>query len=143
MTEVRQSFVVEVLPMSTTDRKPPVKPRRLSTRIEEQDDTLILNMRDAHWGSGIFLLLWLIAWTVGCVALVWVVIAQRQPFMVLFAIPFWLSWIFVAARITNSFCGRHRFILDPEGLFHEWHALIPLTRRQVPLPEIRRFRVRQ
>jgi hypothetical protein len=62
--------------------------------------------------------------------------------MILFAVPFWVSWLFVAAKLMDSLFSYHRFILDTEGLAHEWRALLSLSCHQVPLSEIRRFQVR-
>jgi hypothetical protein len=111
----------------------------LSTRIEEEGDALTLTAGDANWPAGIFMLLWLTGWTVGCVALLGAVLTQQEPFLILFAIPFWLSWIFVAACLTSVFFGRHRLVIAPEGLCYERRVLLTLAQRQVPLSEIRGF----
>jgi hypothetical protein len=128
--------------MSAFDETPPIRPRTLSARIEEEGDTLTLNVREGFRGPEVFLLLWLSAWTVGCAWLLRVVITQREPFMILFAVPFWVSWLFVAAKLMDSLFGHHRFILDSEGLAHEWRALLLRSRRRIPLSDIRRFQVR-
>ena len=72
----------------TADTEPPIRPRELSTQVEEDGDALRLTIREGEWGLGCFLALWLTGWTVGCVVLIGIVLVTKDPFAVLFALPF-------------------------------------------------------
>jgi hypothetical protein len=71
------------------------------------------------------------------------VIRIPELWLILYSIPFWIVWIPIAAIFLVALFGRHRVILDSDGLLCEWHVLLELWRRQVPLSEIRRFRERR
>ena len=114
-------------------------PRGLSAHLNEEEDRLVLVLPDTHWAMGLFLLVWFAGWTVACVCLIWVVLTQPRAFHLLFGIPFWVSWLFVAGLLVNIFWGRHRLVFDSTGLRHEWRAVIVLSQRQVPLAEVHRF----
>jgi hypothetical protein len=131
------------LPDSTPAEPPePVRPWALASRIDDDGTTLRLTMREGHWGTGLFLSLWLAGWTVGCVALIWGVLKGDQPMLILFGVPFWVSWFFVATMVANIWCGRRRLTLDRDGLLLEWDVIVPLARRWVPLAELRDVRAR-
>src|SRR5438067_1848129 len=73
----------------------PARPDRLTVDFYEGPDTLVVHKRRGG-GPSVFLLLWLIAWTVGCVALLVHVLKEPSPGMFALAVPFWASWLFVA-----------------------------------------------
>lgn len=81
----------------------PAQPRRLTVRFEQTVDRLSLTYRSRHWGRGCALLVWLIGWTVGCVYLAGEVRANPNAANVMFAVPFWSSWIFVFFVVLKSF----------------------------------------
>lgn len=118
---------------------PPVRPRQLSVQWERVGDHAELVNRRRDWATGGFLMLWLTGWTVGCVFLVGLVIAQPNLFSLLFAIPFWASWVFVASIVAHSFCQRERLVLDRSGVDFRRDVVICIHSRQAPLAEIKRF----
>ena len=89
--------------------------------------------------TGCFLLLWLTGWTVGCVMLLGMVIQQPAVTSLMFAIPFWASWIFVFCLVMNSFFRKERFELGPEGVQFVCRVIVPIRRRAVPLEELEGF----
>ncbi len=87
------------------------------------------------------MVLWLVAWTVGCVALVGMVIREPRLFSFLFAIPFWASWFFVFFTLVYMFFGREQFVLDHGGATFQRCALLPFRTRFTPLAEIHAFEI--
>ncbi|HEY2251470.1 MAG TPA: hypothetical protein VGH74_10440 [Planctomycetaceae bacterium] len=79
----------------------PVRPQRVRIDLEQAGDRLHLSYRHRELAGGIFMLLWLTGWTVGCVFLAGMVINDPQLFHFMFAIPFWASWIFVFCQVLK------------------------------------------
>ena len=117
----------------------PARPRRLKFEFEREGDRLTMTRRSREWALGLFLLLWLLGWTVGCVALAVQVFNDPQPRTLLFAVPFWSSWLFVCGLIVAAFARREEFTLDAGGVAFESRAVVTLQTRSVPLAEIHSF----
>jgi hypothetical protein len=122
--------------MSDAPEVKPARPRKLSFRFAREDDRLALRFGRRPSGAGCFLLLWLTVWTVGCVFLAGMVIKEPKVFSLLFAIPFWASWILVFCILLNQFFNREYILLDARGLSFERRVLIRLSSRRLPLEEI-------
>jgi hypothetical protein len=125
--------------MSDAPEIKPARPERLSFRFAREKDRLALRFGRRPSGSGCFLVLWLIGWTVGCVFLAGMVIREPKIFNFLFAVPFWASWIFVFCVILNQFFNREYVLLDSQGLAFERRVLIRIASRLVPLGELQSF----
>ena len=115
------------------------KPKRLTASIEKIGDLLVIRCRQRDWASGGFLVLWLSGWTVGCIFLFGMVMADPKIFNFLFAVPFWASWIFVFCILLNSFLRIESFSLDRNGASIDRRVLVTLHQRSVPLKEIHSF----
>ena len=124
-----------------TDSVPqsPARPGRLTAQFARAGDQLALSCRTGQWGAGVFLVFWLIGWTVGCVFLAGHVLQDPTLFSILFATPFWASWIFVFAKVIKNFFQRDLFMLGPEGAVFVRRALIRIQQRSVPRSEIQGF----
>ena len=118
----------------------PVKPARLTIRVVESGERLAFTHRQRQWGGGCFLLLWLTGWTVGCVFLVGVVAKDPKIQNLLFAVPFWASWIFVFCLVLTMFLQFERFAIDESGVSFVRRVIVPIHTRLVPLDEIQRFK---
>lgn len=118
----------------------PVKPARLTIRVVESGERLAFTHRQRQWGTGCFLLLWLTGWTVGCVFLVGVVAKDPKIQNLLFAVPFWASWIFVFCLVLTMFLQSERFAIDESGVSFVRRVIVPIRTRLVPLDEIQRFK---
>ena len=127
--------------MTDVAAPPPARPRKLTARYEVIGDRLRVFRRRRQWFASAFMAFWLTGWTVGCVVLAAVVIQQREAFMLLFAVPFWTSWIFVATMLVGQLLNFEEFVLDREGVWHHTRALIPLSRRKLQLWELRSVEV--
>lgn len=125
--------------MAQPDSIPPARPRVLKTAFERSGQRLELRCRNPQWGGGCFLFLWLMGWTVGCVFLASMVIQEPRLFSLLFAIPFWASWVFVFCIVMHMFFGREQLELDHRGASFQSRAVLPLRRRFVPQSEIQAF----
>jgi hypothetical protein len=123
----------------TVEDRPPIKPARLSVKLEESGSALAVRYRQRQWGSGIFLGLWLCGWTVGCVFLAYQLWMKPELFMFVFAIPFWASWLFVASLLLSMFLQDEELLLDEAGIVFTKTLLLPLSRRVIPLTELKRF----
>jgi hypothetical protein len=124
--------------MERSPRNAPERPSRLRSRFESSGSRLTIAYRRFD-AIGCFLLLWLIGWTAGCVMLLGMVIQQPAVTNLMFAIPFWASWIFVFCLVMNSFFRIERFELGPEGVQFVCRVIVPIRRRAVPLEEIEGF----
>ena len=127
--------------MIQPDSISPARPRVLKTSFERSGQHLELRCRNPQWGGGCFLVLWLIGWTVGCVFLAGMVIREPRLFSLLFAIPFWASWVFVFCMVVKMFFSREQLVLDHQGANFQSRAVLPLHRRFIPLSEIYAFDV--
>lgn len=117
----------------------PARPRRPKVTVDELGDTLRLRYRQREWGAGCFLIFWLVGWTVACVFLAGLVIREPAAFHFLFAIPFWASWFFVAAKLLGMFLQREELSLGPTGAVFLRRVLIRTKSQETPLEEIRQF----
>ena len=124
--------------MERSARDLPARPGRLRTRFELSGSRLTVQYRRSD-ATGCFLLLWLVGWTVGCVFLLRLVMAEPKLSHVLFAIPFWASWIFVSCLVLNSFFRKECLELGPEGIQFVCRVIVPIHRRTIPLDEIQGF----
>ena len=75
-------------------------PSKCSFRVEQSGDVLSLRRRTGSYSGAFFITIWLIGWTVGCIALAGLVAKQPTIQHLLFAIPFWASWFFAAAMLV-------------------------------------------
>lgn len=107
--------------------------------MQQSGDRLFLSLRSRQWGRGCALLLWLVGWTVGCVFLAGMVRKDPKLFNILFAVPFWASWIFVFFLVLKSFFQRDQLILSADGIDMTRRVLVPIRARSVPLSEIQGF----
>jgi hypothetical protein len=120
----------------TSDSLPsPARPEKLTVQFFAEGDRLAVQKKTGN-APVFFLLLWLIAWTVGCVALAVNVIAKPQLGLILFGIPFWASWLLVAGFLVWIFFGSEMLVLTPEGAYFRRTALVNLSSRFVPRNEI-------
>ncbi len=119
---------------------PPARPRRLRSGFAQLAEEIVLDYPAGSRAGGLFLLLWLIGWTVGCVFLVREVLRGPDLFTVLFALPFFAAWLFVFAMVAHAFLGRERLVLGPQGASFSRRILRRYRARQVPLEEIVGFR---
>ena len=126
----------------TTEVPRPTRPRGLTSTVSQDGDAIAVSMREGSLGAAGFLSLWLAGWTVACVLLVQVCLTKRELFLVLFGIPFWVSWLYVAGWLVNLVCARVTLSLDPSGLAYERWLPEMTTRRFVPLAELRRIESR-
>lgn len=116
-----------------------LRPSRLTGRFERSGDRLFFVHRPRQWTTACFLGLWLTGWTVGCVFLAEMVWREQKPFMLLFAVPFWASWVAVFCCLAQLLLLTEKLVLDSEGIVFTRWAGIPLGKRVVPLPEIQGF----
>lgn len=117
----------------------PARPETLTVDFFEEPDALAVHARRRS-GPQVFLLLWLIGWTVGCVALLGAVIKDPSLGMFAFAVPFWAAWLAVAGFLVWLMFGRETLLLRREEALFLRTALVRLTTRAVPRHEIRGFR---
>lgn len=125
--------------MHASENVNPARPRTLAIEFDRSADELALVYRSRRWGAGTFLLLWLIGWTVGCIFLAGNVIRDPTVFNLLFAIPFWASWVFVFCMVLKMFCQREQFTLSADGAAFMRRVIVPIAARTIPLAEIVRF----
>lgn len=119
----------------------PPRPQKLTVQVEHTAEGLLLYRRNVQKAAGAFMLLWLTGWTVGCVFLAGMVLHDPQPFLLLFAVPFWASWVLVFFMLLKSFFQRDRLVISKEGVRFDRQVLVPLHERFVPLHEVQRFDV--
>ena len=124
--------------LETDDDCGPARPAKLSVDFYDEPDGIALHMKRGG-GPGLFLLLWLIGWTVGCVFLTHQVIHEPSIGMFAFAIPFWASWLAVAAFLVWILFGKETLLLRPDKALFLRKAFVTLSTRVVPRCEIRSF----
>jgi hypothetical protein len=126
--------------LTRPDARPdPARPERLTVEFYEQDGTLAIHKKRGG-GPGIFLLLWLIGWTVGCVFLLGMAIKDPAIGNVLFAVPFWAAWFAVAIFLVWIWFGKETLLLRSSEAIFARRALVTLSSRAVLRCEIREFR---
>jgi len=120
--------------------KEPDRPKQLSFRSNIEADLIEVSLRTGSNAIGGFMLVWLTGWTVGCVFLFTRVREDPQLATLLFAVPFWASWLFVVWLAATMLLGRETFALDHEGARYR-RRLPPLSwaRVRMPLEELIRF----
>jgi hypothetical protein len=104
----------------------PAKPQRLKAVFERSDRALQLSCRAPAWGRGVFVLLWLIGWTVGCVFLVNQLLRNPKLGTALFAVPFLASWVLVFCILLKTFFQIEELVLDRAGLLCRKRVFFPL-----------------
>lgn len=117
----------------------PARPETLSVEFYENDHGVLVR-KNRGGGPSIFLLLWLIGWSVGCVFLAAELVNNPNISALLFAIPFWASWFFVAGLLAWMFFGKETLLLRPDAAMFQRSALVKLSSRVIPSTEIREFR---
>jgi hypothetical protein len=118
------------------------RPNKLPIQLVETEEEFAFIDRPtgmARWGASGFLMFWLFFWTIGCVFLAFRVNAERTVSSLLFAVPFWSAWFFVAALLVYLMFRKDSFALTPGGVYFIREALVPLQQRFVPLTEIQSF----
>lgn len=125
--------------MDCTPTDAPPRPRKLKVRLDDVADGFAFRLRNPQIVASAFLFLWLIGWTVGCVYLALDAWKNPQLSILLFGIPFWSSWFFVAGLIVYNYTLYESFQLDREGVMFYRQAVIVVLRREVPLAEILEF----
>lgn len=113
----------------------PARPSELTCRIERTEDRLTVTVHQRS-GPGGFLVLWLIAWSAGCVKLTGEFINNPSLFMASIALPFWASWLAVAGYVVWLYFGQERVIIGRNQVAFERWAFVRFSRRTVPLSEI-------
>jgi hypothetical protein len=114
----------------------PSRPETLTVVYLEEAGHLVIHKKRGG-GSYWFLLLWLIGWTVGCVILA--VNIFSDPSVILFAIPFWASWLVVASIVVWMRFGTETLIVGPDEVRFQRTAWIKLSSRTVPRAEVQSF----
>lgn len=117
----------------------PARPDRLTVDFFEEPDMLLIDARPGG-RAWVFLLLWLVGWTVGCVLLFALVLNQPALGTFLFALPFWASWLCVASLLTWKLFGKDTLFLDGAEAVFRRTALIRLSSRIVPRADVQGFR---
>lgn len=117
----------------------PIKPARLRVKLEESDQRLAVHYRKRRWGGAVFISLWLCGWTVGCLFLAYQVWTKPEVFLLVFAVPFWASWLFVAGLLVSMLLQKEELVLDESGAVLTKSLLVPVSRRFVPLTELKCF----
>ena len=95
--------------MPDAETEKPVRPSRLTVQAEHPIDGLLLSRRNVEMVIGLFLLFWLVGWTVGCVSLAGKF--MEDPTLLFFLVPilpFGAGWIVGFCMLLNSFLQRDR-----------------------------------
>jgi len=113
------------------------KPIKYSVRFEQAGDELVLRRgTGSSFAGGAlrrgFLLIWLMPWSIGCLALLAALLLRPNLQLLLFACPFFAAW----ALVFQVDFGREQLRIGPGGLDYRWHALVTLKGRHVPLGEV-------
>jgi hypothetical protein len=117
----------------------PARPDSLTVDFYEQADSLVIHKRRAG-GPWVFLLLWLIGWTVVCAAMLGNVIMDPSLGIFAFALPFWASWLFIFGMLVWMMFGRETLFLGHHEAIFLRRAFIQLSSRVVPREEVLGFR---
>lgn len=113
---------------------------RRRVKIDRTEDRLRVVYRTRDWGSGIFLAIWLTGWTVACASIVLKIVEKQNLGDVLIAMPFLGSWLFVSCLVLKFFFQKEVIVLNDQGLDYSRRIVLPLSRRTVPLQELRGFK---
>lgn len=121
---------------TTPSEMEPSRPETLTVVYLEEAGHLVIHKKRGC-GSYWFLLLWLTGWTVGCIVLA--VNIFSDPSLILFAIPFWASWLVVASIVVWMRFGKETLIVGPDEVRFQRTAWIKLSTRVVPRAEVQSF----
>lgn len=113
------------------------RPDRLQTSVDMVGDGLRVTRSKRNLVVGCFLSVWLTGWTAGCVMLTTMAIAQREPFLFLFSIPFWAAWFFCVAILGGAVLSRELLTLDSYGLKVSKRAGLWGKTLKIPLSDLR------
>lgn len=116
----------------------PVMPAKLRGTYDVTPQGMTVRYHPRAGAVG-FLIIWLIGWTVGCVLLAYKVFVDQEWMTIIFAIPFWSSWLVVFSLIVGGLTRRQRLEVDAEGLRYIDRAVVTLKNRRVPRDEFRKF----
>ncbi len=116
---------------------------RLQAEFLRDGDRLTLRFRNSSGWVDTFLSSWFALWTVGCVGILIKIVQEPSLYLCLFAIPFWVSWLFVGGILAALFWGRDRFDLNPEGVTSIWSLLSITSTHPIPLKELLAFEVQE
>lgn len=120
--------------------KTPAQPKQLSFRTNFEPDRLEVDIPTGSRAIGCFMFVWLLGWTAGCGLLIWRYREEPQWSTLLFATPFWASWIFVVLLTIKTFLGREVFSLDSDGATYYRRTLCFTDRRTtMRIDELLRF----
>ena len=117
----------------------PAQPEKMLSRIMQNPRGFAVIVGRGR-GAGWFLLLWLIAWTVGCVFLLGMVIKEPTISNFMFGVPFWVSWLAVAGFLIWLWFGKETLLINPDKVLFLRQALITISTRAIPASEIQGFR---
>ena len=106
----------------------PIKPARLSVKLEESESRLAVHYQKRQWGGAIFLRLWLCGWTAGCLFLAYQVWTKPEVFLLVFAV-----------LLLSMLLQKEELVLDETGAVLTKSLLFPVSRRFVPLTELKCF----
>ena len=67
------------------------------------------------------------------------VLSEPGLFSLLFALPFWAAWLFVAGMLIWQLFGRELIQVDQDGIYFERYAWIRISQRAIPRKEILGF----
>jgi hypothetical protein len=128
-----------VILMDKTDLEYPPKPTKLRVTFAREADRIHLRYRRGGRVFGVFVLLWLAGWTAGCIWLLFLVLGHAHSLIVLFAIPFWSSWVFVFFLLLKTLFQTDDMLLDSNGLLFTRRVLVQTIHRFMPLHELQSF----
>jgi hypothetical protein len=106
-------------------------------RVDRSGQELSVYYSPRNWARGIFLTVFLIGWSSGCVMMVGQALAGGGVFMWVFATPFLAAWWFVAWALHQALFTWERLHVGPNGLVHEQRGVLGVSRRKLPLSEVR------
>ncbi len=112
-----------------------------SIRIRHEGKSQIITSRSiggmiGRTFTGGFMAVWLTGWSIGCGFLIYQLITDFQWFMLLFAIPFFVGWIFGASILLASIFGRYKIVLEDERLKDVQRVLFYSKSSEIPFKEI-------
>ncbi|MBX9655699.1 hypothetical protein K2Y11_18950 [bacterium] len=127
--------------MSPKKKKKPEQPQKLRTKVSRSPDELTVVYSSRSFSVGMFLLFFLCFWTLGCVLLIYKVLENPELMRILFGSVFWVSWIFVFVLMIASIFGCDFVRVDKDSLTYINRVIFVMSRRQIPLSELRRISV--
>lgn len=119
--------------------RPPAKPRRMAAVFERSGDRLFFRCRGQNRRSGVFIVLWLVAWTIVCAMATAAVVRDPQVPTSLLTAFLWAAWVFVVCMALRSFFQREELTLDRSGISFVRRVFIRVKTCAVPLRSVRAF----